>query len=192
MEEINLESSEIWMEVPGYEEYFEVSTFGGIRSKKRIVTFKDNRPSREMGGVILKTQLDRCGYPKLRTSIDNTKVNFRVHRVIALTFIPNPENKPQINHLDGNKTNNHVSNLEWCTNSENQIHAIKNGLNVHKTGIHAKRFQRSVEVYKDQVLIDTLYGNADMKLKGYDFRLVSACLKNKRNSHKGCTFKEIK
>ncbi len=62
------------------------------------------------------------------------KKRYSVHRLIALTFIPNPENKPQVNHIDGNKQNNHVSNLEWCTSQENNIHAYKIGLNKAKKG----------------------------------------------------------
>lgn len=64
------------------------------------------------------------------------KKDYRFHRIVAETFIPNPENKPQVNHIDGNKQNNKVSNLEWCTNSENQQHAIKNGLKQVLKGEH--------------------------------------------------------
>lgn len=75
-------------------------------------------------GHLMKGSIDRCGY---RNIIINRK-NKNIHRLIAETFTPNPENKPCINHKDGNKQNNHVSNLEWCTHSENTIHSFENGL----------------------------------------------------------------
>ena len=75
-------------------------------------------------GVEIKGCIDRCGY---REVILNKK-RVLVHRIIAITFIPNPDNLPQINHKDGNKINNNIDNLEWCTRSYNLVHAYKNGL----------------------------------------------------------------
>jgi len=141
-----------------------------------------------MGGNILKQQIDRCGYLRVRPSINGRKLGFIVHRIIAITFIPNIDNKPQVNHRDGDKTNNVCTNLEWVTNGENQNHAIETGLKVMPVAEQAIRFTGAVKVFKDGTQIDTLYGNADMKSKGYDFRLVSACLMGKRHTHRECTF----
>ena len=79
-------------------------------------------------GKIIKTQLC-AGYPSYRESINNKKCRVYVHRKVAETYIPNPKNKPCVNHLDGNKENNDVSNLEWVTHKENSQHASKMGLN---------------------------------------------------------------
>ena len=78
-------------------------------------------------GKIIKTQLC-AGYPSYRESINNKKCRVYVHRKVAETYIPNPKNKPCVNHLDGNKENNDVSNLEWVTHKENLQHASKMGL----------------------------------------------------------------
>ena len=79
-------------------------------------------------GKILKPFKTKKGYLRCDLRVNGKRKNVAVHRFVALAFIPNIENKPQINHKDGNKENNRVENLEWCSNSENQLHAFKNGL----------------------------------------------------------------
>ncbi|AUR92124.1 HNH nuclease [Vibrio phage 1.170.O._10N.261.52.C3] len=71
----------------------------------------------------LKQQLTKKGYKRVSVTIDKTKYTLFIHRMVATVFIPNPENKPEVNHIDGDKTNNHVSNLEWMTTKENINHA---------------------------------------------------------------------
>ena len=84
----------------------------------------------------LKQHKDNVGY--FRVTIGNPRVTHKVHRLVAQTFISNPENKPHVNHIDGNKTNNHVDNLEWCTASENIQHAYDTGLKKPYTGLKDK------------------------------------------------------
>jgi hypothetical protein len=69
------------------------------------------------------------------TNLEGVSQIFKVHRLVAKAFLPNPEGKPQVNHIDGNPSNNNVSNLEWCTNSENQIHAYETGLHKGMNGV---------------------------------------------------------
>lgn len=116
---------EVWFDIVGYEGIYQVSNLGGIKSLPREIWNGKNyffsklkflRGSKNQKGYV---QVELLGKP------------FMIHRLVAIAFIPNPENKPQVNHLDGDKENNCVENLEWCTNSENQIHAYKLGLNVH-------------------------------------------------------------
>lgn len=96
------------------------NTNGEIKSLKRRGNWKD---------TILKPQKHNNGYLIVNIKIPNKKSKtFLVHRLIAETFIPNPENKPCVNHKDGNKLNNCVDNLEWVTYTENEIHAYKNDL----------------------------------------------------------------
>jgi len=120
---------EIWKTIPDLENY-EVSNFGQVRSKNFTITTVDGR-TRSIKGRILKLQVYTNGYKVV--SINQAKKTIYshpacVHRIVATTFIPNPENKRTVNHIDGNKLNNHVSNLEWCTSSENNYHAFRTGL----------------------------------------------------------------
>lgn len=77
---------------------------------------------------ILKYSVNPKGYRIVRLCNNKVQKNYTIHRLVAENFIFNPENKPQVNHIDCNKQNNCVDNLEWVTNKENRIHAIKNGL----------------------------------------------------------------
>lgn len=116
---------EIWKPIPGYEGYYEASSEGQIRSVDRLVHHGGYSYSRK--GRIRKPFNTR-GYNSVALNKDKIETTYQVHRLVAMTFIPNPEDKPCVNHIDGNKTNNSVSNLEWVTYSENSKHAIRTGL----------------------------------------------------------------
>jgi hypothetical protein len=125
---------EIWKDIQGYEGLYQVSNLGRVKSlPRRIVDRKNNRFFK---GRVLKSYLDKDGYPTTIMSNKNKKRVIHVHRLVAETFIPNPENKGTVNHIDGNKQNNRVGNLEWCTQLENIRHAFSMGLknNNHCTG----------------------------------------------------------
>lgn len=114
---------EIWKDVVGYEQYFMISNTGRIFSK---------RTNKEIVATIGKT-----GYAMFTTKIGGRtgkSIAFKVHRLVAESFIDNVDDKPYVNHIDGVKTNNTVQNLEWCTAKENVNHAIKTGLHVIKFG----------------------------------------------------------
>lgn len=117
---------EIWKDIEGYKGYYQVSNCGRVKSLQR---FK----SCGKGGFIqkeriMKQSLTTTGYKKVELSKDGKRKSMKVHRLVAMAFIDNPDNKPDVNHIDGNPLNNHLVNLEWCTESENINHAIRTGL----------------------------------------------------------------
>lgn len=117
---------EIWKDIKGYEGLYQISSFGNVKSLDRYIINK-NGDKQYFPGKYL-TQGISDSYLKVTLSKNNKQRTFRVHILVARTFIPNPENKPEVNHIDGNKKNNKVNNLEWNTRSENELHAYRNGL----------------------------------------------------------------
>ena len=105
---------ELWKDVVGYEEYFQISNFGRVFSKR--------------SNKILKTVKAEYEIFTTRLSGRGKSTCFKIHRLVAKAFIENPLDKHEVNHIDGNKHNNHVDNLEWTTESENKKHAYKAGL----------------------------------------------------------------
>ena len=109
---------EQWKEIIGHREIYEISTLGNIRTKDRI-----GARGHHVNGHYLSLHDNSNGYLRCDMNIDGAPKSYLVHRLVANAFIPNPENKPFVNHIDGNKHNNSANNLEWCTKSENEKHA---------------------------------------------------------------------
>lgn len=118
---------EIWKDVKGYEGAYQVSSFGRVRSLDRKVPSKYGK-FRKVKGMILKQGADKDGYKKVNLKKSQKGKSSRVHRLVAEAFINNPENKPQVNHINGIKNDNRLLNLEWATLSENRQHAYDTGL----------------------------------------------------------------
>lgn len=125
-----LNINESWKDIVGYEGYYEVSTHGRVRNTRT--------------GMI-KNQYVQSNGKYLQVSLwkGNKEKRCLVHRLVAIAFIPNPEDKPQVNHLDKNDKNNHVQNLEWVTISENHLHAFANGRKGSKSRLGEKTSKAS-------------------------------------------------
>lgn len=119
---------EIWKDIKGYEGKYQISNLGNVRS----LMYHNAKGIRRTS--LLKPATDRSGYFRCALSKNNILTTFKVHRLVAQAFIPNPLNLPQVNHLNGNKQDNRAENLEWASNSTNQIHAYKLGLNTGARG----------------------------------------------------------
>ncbi len=118
---------EIWKNVVGFEEQYEISNLGNLRSKERFVKHWRGG-ERKYKSNFKNIRLNDKGYFRCNLKNEGKRYDFTIHRLVALTFIPNAENKPQVNHINGIKTDNRVENLEWCNQSENVTHAVKNRL----------------------------------------------------------------
>ena len=110
---------EIWKPIQGYEEYYEVSSEGNVRSKDRI-----RANGIPIKGKQLKPNVLKDGYAQVTLVVNGKPKCMKIHRLVAIAFIENPENKPQVNHKNGIRNDNRVENLEWVTISENHRHAF--------------------------------------------------------------------
>lgn len=117
---------EIWKSIAGYGGYYEVSNFARVRSLTRSFISKQGRELLYVG-AIRKQILNHNGYWTLHLSIHNKQKQFFIHRLVAEAFVPNPDNKPFVNHIDRNRGNSLPENLEWVTHLENMQHASTMG-----------------------------------------------------------------
>lgn len=111
---------EVWKDIRNYENLYQISNLGNVKSIARKGAFRKDK--------VLKCSYNKKGYMYVCLCKNCRRKAYRVHRLVAQAFIPNPENKPQVNHINGNKKDNSVCNLEWTTNKENSVHAHKNNL----------------------------------------------------------------
>jgi len=150
---------EIWKDIIGFEGKYQVSNFGNLKSLTRA----DKHCHKDK---IRNSHKINSRYVNAHLFTDKKKYSFLMHRLVALHFIPNPENKPQVNHIDGNKSNNHINNLEWCTASENMTHSVNTLNNKSEPGINHKLSMPIFKVSLDGFVLNVFESiNSALKTK---------------------------
>ena len=171
---------EIWKPVIGYENYYEVSNKGRIRSLDRVTLFKDGKTRKFCGKIISLRAMNNSGYLTVGLHDTGKQKTFLVHRIVAEAFIENPNGYKEINHIDQNKLNNDVSNLEWCTHKEN----VNHGDEIERGAIKQRRCFRQLDM--DGNLIKVWNGFKKMQREtGFERKSVYECCIGKRESYKG-------
>ena len=154
---------EIWKDKKDYEEHYQVSNWGRVKSIK----FGKER--------ILKPQKDKDGYLQVTLCKNNNQCQFKVHRLVAEVFLPNPNNYKEVNHKDENKTNNVVTNLEWCDRKYNQNY-----------GTRTEKCSKKVYQYTlDGQFVKEWKSTMECGRNGYRQGNVAACCRGKLKTYKG-------
>lgn len=148
--------SEVWRDVVGYENLYEVSNYGRVRTNKYKTTSSARFSERHWKQRIIKQKFQqRCRSEKYDARVilwkDGKEKTHLVSRLVAIAFIDNPYNLPQINHIDGEPTNNNVKNLEWCDSKYNNEHARDNNLN--NTSIKVKLINKNTN---EEIIFDSM------------------------------------
>lgn len=176
--------NEIWKPIKGYEGLYEVSNFGRVKS------LNYNRTGEEK---ILKF-LENKKYLSVSLWKNKKYKQYKVHRLVAITFIPNPDNKPYVNHLDCDPSNNNVNNLEWCTQKENMQYAGKLNRLGEKSVENGKKCSKAIIAVNIQTNEETYFESIRIAAKKLNIchQQIVAILKNKQKTAKKIyTFKYV-
>lgn len=154
--------------IKGYDNLYCINPFGDIISPAYV----DKRGALRKMRRIVPTETKK-GYQRVALNKNGKQKRMYVHRLVAKTFIPNEENRTQINHKDGNKLNNHISNLEWCTNQENIIHSYKTGLRV---GTDAKGERNTMARLSEEDVMEIRISNNKIARIANKFGVSKSCI----------------
>lgn len=173
---------EEWRDVDGFEGFYQVSNLGNVRSLDRYVSYK-GIGSALLKGKKMKLSQSVSGYLYVTLQKDGKFKRFRVHRLVAQAFIPNPNNLSQVNHKDEDKTNNTVENLEWCDATYNCNYGTRNNK------IICKRKKPIIGLNTQGEVVYEFDSAIDARKMGFDETHIASCCKGKRKMHKGIIWK---
>lgn len=175
--------TEKWKDIAGYEGLYQVSNLGRIKSLSNRSNHKNE--------IIMKEHIV-TGYSQVVLTKNGKGKNFKVHRLVAFAFIRNPYEFPEVNHINGNKQDNRVSNLEWVTTSQNVNHAFATGLNRARKGAENKRSKTVVQMSLEDAEIQIFHGMREAERKtGISHFEISACCSGKKTDAGGYKWKTI-
>jgi hypothetical protein len=173
---------EIWKDVVGYEGYYQVSNFGRIKSVDRIVNHISGR--KRVKGLIMTPKNAGCGYLKVDLSKNNKYKAEYVHRLVLKHFKGEDKLKPEVNHKNGNKTDNRLDNLEWVDSSENKNHAILTGLRKIQMGQYASASKISdIDAYMIKYNLDFIVNKKVAEIYNIDVQIVRSIRANRTWKH---------
>lgn len=177
---------EVWKDVISLKGLYEISNRYRIRSLDKDIVNSIGRKC-FIKGVILNPIIPINRYPYITIREGKKKRNIYIHRLIAIHFLPNPENKPCVNHINGIKSDNRIENLEWCTVSENSIHAFKNNLQVIKKGedcCNSKLTEKNVIAIKRLYRLNRKFNRSRVAEKlNVNVNTVMGIIKNRNWNH---------
>jgi len=178
-----MDNLEVWLDIKGYEGHYQVSSFGRVKSLARVIECRKNVFVNKKEKFLSDWDCGK-GYRKVKLSKDGIEKSIRVHRLVADTFLSNPDAKLEVNHINGIKNDNRVENLDWCTSSENTIHALNNKLKISQKG---SEHGMSKLTEKDVLEIRKIGRNKTLKevseIYKVDMSLISLVLLNKIWKH---------
>lgn len=177
---------EIWKDIKGYEGLYQVSDLGRVRSLDRTVINSLGRRTFKKGQLFKCKPSKSSGYVRIKLSKKGIKKYFSVHRLVAEAFKPNPEGKPEVDHINSNKSDNRAVNLEWCTRSENSLRAYQTWSNTSIGEGHHLTLLTSGQVLEIVGLLDSTNMTQKQIAKKY-----GVSISNIKSIHRGTTWNHV-
>lgn len=180
---------EEWRKIKGYEDRYEVSCYGKVRS---LVCYapKRNMYLRRKQPRLLRQNTTHDGYKRVGLSMNGRIKHITVHRLVAIAFLPNPSGAPAVNHKDEDKTNNHVSNLEWCTNKYNSNYGTLRERTTTRLSAHHHLAKKVMQMSLDGQIIATFSSAREAaRAVGVRSECIIRCCKGKYKQSAGCKWR---